>query len=202
MAAGNATIEDLGAGAKQKVKLPLIGPRLAANSRSGRSRRSFNDHDRHNNRGHASAFAISAGHRRQRDQRYCLNCGAHINEAPDPVAAYFSEASAARAARRRRCGPRRAGPASPTPASTERCVCGTLVVVALLIGIAIGHSTSTKILKARHHNHPDDDGNEQDRHRLQDRRRRQDGHKELVEQRGQEDRQGLPAAGEQPPRRR
>jgi hypothetical protein len=29
------------------------------------------------------------------DQRYCVNCGARRSQAPDPAAAYFSEASAA-----------------------------------------------------------------------------------------------------------
>lgn len=72
------------------------------------------------------------------EQRYCLNCGFHRRNAPDPVARYLSEASVARArviaadaliAQRRRTvrfGPR---------------ITATLVAVALLIGILIGSLT-------------------------------------------------------------
>jgi hypothetical protein len=70
------------------------------------------------------------------DQRYCLNCGFHRRNAPDPVARYLSEASAARAqvaaaraaaaARRRRLP--RLGPR----------VVSVLVAIALLVGILIG----------------------------------------------------------------
>lgn len=73
------------------------------------------------------------------DQRYCLNCGFHRRNAPDPVARYLSEASAARAqvaaaraaaaARRRRLP--RLGPR----------VVSLLVAVALLVGILIGSAT-------------------------------------------------------------
>lgn len=73
-----------------------------------------------------------------REQRYCLNCGFHRRNAPDPVARYLSEASVARArviaadaliAQRRRTmrfGPR---------------ITATLVAVALLVGILIGSLT-------------------------------------------------------------
>lgn len=72
------------------------------------------------------------------EQRYCLNCGFHRRNAPDPVARYLSEASVARArviaadaliAQRRRSvrfGPR---------------ITATLVALALLIGILIGSLT-------------------------------------------------------------
>jgi hypothetical protein len=75
------------------------------------------------------------------DQRYCLNCGFHRRNAPDPVARYLSEASAARsqvaaaqaavAARRRR----------PLPRLGARAVI-FLVALALLIGILIGNTTA------------------------------------------------------------
>ena len=74
------------------------------------------------------------------DQRYCLNCGFHRRNAPDPVSRYLSEASAARArvaaadallaTRRRRM-----------PKLGARMV-GLLVVLALVIGIAIGNATA------------------------------------------------------------
>jgi hypothetical protein len=74
------------------------------------------------------------------DQRYCLNCGFHRRNAPDPVARYLSEASAARAqvaaaravaaARRRRVP--RLGPR----------VVSVLVALALLVGILIGSATA------------------------------------------------------------
>ena len=73
------------------------------------------------------------------EQRYCLNCGFHRRNAPDPVSRYLSEASAARAAvvaatalaaQRRR-----------NPRIGMRIVV-TLVVAALLIGILIGNATA------------------------------------------------------------
>ncbi len=74
------------------------------------------------------------------DQRYCLNCGFHRRNAPDPVSRYLSEASAARArvaaadallaTRRRRL-----------PKLGARMV-GLLVVLALVVGIAIGNATA------------------------------------------------------------
>lgn len=67
-------------------------------------------------------------------QRYCVNCGFHRRNAPDPVARYLSEASAARArvaaaalAARRRHAPR-LGPRTVV----------LLVALALLVGIVIG----------------------------------------------------------------
>ncbi len=72
------------------------------------------------------------------DQRYCVNCGFHRRNAPDPVSRYLSEASAARArvvaadallARRRgipKLGPR---------------VVAALVALALILGILIGNLT-------------------------------------------------------------
>ena len=72
------------------------------------------------------------------EQRYCLNCGFHRRNAPDPVARYLSEASVARsrvaaatalAARRRR-----------TPRFGPR-ITALLVAAALLIGIVIGSAT-------------------------------------------------------------
>jgi hypothetical protein len=73
------------------------------------------------------------------EQRYCLNCGFHRRNAPDPVARYLSDASVARtrvaaadalAAQRRRTvrfGPR---------------ITATLVALALLVGLLIGNATS------------------------------------------------------------
>jgi ribosomal protein L37E len=72
------------------------------------------------------------------EQRYCLNCGFHRRNAPDPVARYLSDASvalsrvaaatalAAQRRRRLRFGPK---------------VTATLVAVALLVGILIGNAT-------------------------------------------------------------
>jgi hypothetical protein len=74
------------------------------------------------------------------DQRYCVNCGFHRRNAPDPVARYLSEASAARgqvaaarvaAAARRRRAPR-LGPR----------VVVLLVALALLAGVLIGNATA------------------------------------------------------------
>ena len=73
-----------------------------------------------------------------REQRYCLNCGFHRRNAPDPVARYLSEASAARAAvaaatalaKQRRRNPR---------ISLRLAV--MLVAAALLIGVLIGNAT-------------------------------------------------------------
>jgi hypothetical protein len=73
------------------------------------------------------------------EQRYCLNCGFHRRNAPDPVSRYLSEASAARAAvvaatalatQRRR-----------NPRIGMRLVV-TLVLAALLIGVLIGNTTA------------------------------------------------------------
>lgn len=73
-----------------------------------------------------------------REQRYCLNCGFHRRNAPDPVARYLSEASVARArviaadaliAQHRR--PMRFGPR----------ITATLAALALLVGILIGSVT-------------------------------------------------------------
>jgi hypothetical protein len=73
-----------------------------------------------------------------REQRYCLNCGFHRRNAPDPVARYLSDASvalsrvaaatalAAQRRRRLRFGPK---------------ITATLVAVALLLGILIGNAT-------------------------------------------------------------
>ena len=73
------------------------------------------------------------------EQRYCVNCGFHRRNAPDPVSRYLSEASAARTAvvaatalatQRRR-----------NPRIGMRLVL-TLVVAALLIGVLIGNATA------------------------------------------------------------
>jgi hypothetical protein len=74
------------------------------------------------------------------DQRYCLNCGFHRRNAPDPVARYLSEASAARsqvAVARAAAAARR----GRLPRLGARAV-GVLVAVALLIGILIGNATA------------------------------------------------------------
>ncbi len=72
------------------------------------------------------------------EQRYCLNCGFHRRNAPDPVARYLSEASAARA---------RVAEAAALAAQRRRRprfgarITATLVAVALLIGLVIGNAT-------------------------------------------------------------
>jgi hypothetical protein len=74
------------------------------------------------------------------DQRYCLNCGFHRRNAPDPVARYLSEASAARsqvAAARAAAAARR----GRLPRLGARVV-ALLVALALVIGILIGNATA------------------------------------------------------------
>jgi ribosomal protein L37E len=80
------------------------------------------------------------------DQRYCVNCGFHRRNAPDPVARYLSEASAARtrvaaatalAAQRRRL-----------PRLGLRLV-AILVALALLVGILIGSALGGSSTPAR-----------------------------------------------------
>ncbi len=74
-----------------------------------------------------------------REQRYCLNCGFHRRNAPDPVARYLSEASAARtavAAATARAAQRRRNPRIGLRLAL------TLVVAALLIGLLIGNATA------------------------------------------------------------
>ncbi len=74
-----------------------------------------------------------------REQRYCLNCGFHRRNAPDPVSRYLSEASAARAAvvaatalaAQRRRNPR-----------IGMRLAVMLVLAALLIGVLIGNATA------------------------------------------------------------
>ena len=72
------------------------------------------------------------------EQRYCLNCGFHRRNAPDPVARYLSDASVARArvaaADRLAAGRRRTVRFGPR-------VTATLVALALLVGLLIGNAT-------------------------------------------------------------
>lgn len=73
------------------------------------------------------------------EQRYCLNCGFHRRNAPDPVARYLSEASAARAAvvaATALAGQRRRRPRIGLRLAV------TLVALALLIGVLIGKATA------------------------------------------------------------
>jgi hypothetical protein len=69
------------------------------------------------------------------EQRYCVNCGFHRRNAPDPVSRYLSEASAARA---------RVAAASALAAQRRRTarvgvrLVAVLVAFALLVGILIG----------------------------------------------------------------
>jgi hypothetical protein len=69
------------------------------------------------------------------EQRYCVNCGFHRRNAPDPVSRYLSEASAARA---------RVAAATALAAQRRRTsrlglrLVAVLVAFALLIGIVIG----------------------------------------------------------------
>ena len=74
------------------------------------------------------------------DQRYCVNCGFHRRNAPDPVARYLSEASAARgqvAAARAAAAVRR----RRVPRLGTRVVV-LLVALALIAGILIGNATA------------------------------------------------------------
>lgn len=73
------------------------------------------------------------------DQRYCVNCGFHRRNAPDPVARYLAEASAARAR----------VVAAEAAAATRRRITrlglrpvALLVALALLAGILIGNATA------------------------------------------------------------
>jgi hypothetical protein len=74
------------------------------------------------------------------EQRYCLNCGFHRRNAPDPVARYLSEASVARA---------RVAAATALAAQRRRTlrvgprITATLVALALLVGILIGNATGS-----------------------------------------------------------
>jgi hypothetical protein len=80
------------------------------------------------------------------DQRYCLNCGFHRRNAPDPVARYLSEASAARAqvaAAVAAAAARR----SRLPRLSAR-VAALLVALALAIGVLIGSATAGKSTSA------------------------------------------------------
>ena len=73
-----------------------------------------------------------------REQRYCLNCGFHRRNAPDPVARYLSDASVALA---------RVTAADALAAQRRRTVrfgpriTATLVALALLVGLLIGNAT-------------------------------------------------------------
>lgn len=80
------------------------------------------------------------------DQRYCVNCGFHRRNAPDPVSRYLSEASAARA---------RVSAATAFAAQRRR---GTrlglravamMVVLALIIGVLIGSTLGAGTTPAR-----------------------------------------------------
>ena len=70
-----------------------------------------------------------------REQRYCVNCGFHRRNAPDPVSRYLSEASAARA---------RVSAAAALAAQRRRGrsigvrSVAMLVALALIIGLLIG----------------------------------------------------------------
>lgn len=69
------------------------------------------------------------------EQRYCVNCGFHRRNAPDPVARYLSEASAARA--RVAAAAALAAQRGRAPRLGVRLV-ALLVALALLAGILIG----------------------------------------------------------------
>jgi hypothetical protein len=75
----------------------------------------------------------------ERNQRYCLNCGQHRRRAHDPVAAYLSEASAART--RVAAAEALAAQRRPRPRFGSRLV-ALLVAAALLVGIVIGNATA------------------------------------------------------------
>jgi hypothetical protein len=81
-----------------------------------------------------------------REQRYCLNCGFHRRNAPDPVARYLSDASVALS---------RVAAATALAAQRRRTlkfgpkITATLVAVALLVGILIGSATGGSSVKPR-----------------------------------------------------
>ncbi|MDE3134022.1 MAG: hypothetical protein KGL15_08155 [Acidobacteriota bacterium] len=74
------------------------------------------------------------------EKRYCVNCGFHRRNAPDPVARYLSEASAARA---------RVAAAAALAAQQRRAprlgarLVALLLALALLAGILIGGALGT-----------------------------------------------------------
>jgi hypothetical protein len=74
------------------------------------------------------------------DQRYCLNCGFHRRNAPDPVSRYLSEAIAARSqvAAAQVAAAARRGQMRRLSARTV----ALLVALALLIGVLIGNTTA------------------------------------------------------------
>jgi len=77
------------------------------------------------------------------DQRYCLSCGTRREDVPDPVSRYLSEASAARsrvAAAVARSAEARSSRRLP---KLSPLFATALVIVALLVGIEIGHSSSS-----------------------------------------------------------
>lgn len=83
------------------------------------------------------------------DQRYCLNCGFHRRNAPDPVARYLSEASAARArvaAAEARAAERRGrllrGRKAGGRVRLGLAPVTLLVALALLAGVLIGNATA------------------------------------------------------------
>jgi hypothetical protein len=73
-----------------------------------------------------------------REQRYCLNCGFHRRNAPDPVARYLSDASVALS---------RVAAATALASQRRRTlkfgpkITAALVALALLVGILIGNAT-------------------------------------------------------------
>jgi ribosomal protein L37E len=69
------------------------------------------------------------------EQRYCVNCGFHRRNAPDPVARYLSEASAARA--RVAAATALAAERGRAPRLGLRTV-ALLVALSLLVGVLIG----------------------------------------------------------------
>jgi hypothetical protein len=80
------------------------------------------------------------------EQRYCVNCGFHRRNAPDPVSRYLSEASAARA---------RVAAATALAAQRRRTsqiglrLVAVLVAFALLVGILIGSALGGSPTPAR-----------------------------------------------------
>lgn len=80
------------------------------------------------------------------EQRYCVNCGFHRRNAPDPVARYLSEASAARA--RVAAATALAAQRGRAPQLRLRTV-AMLVALALLVGILIGGGLGGSSTSAR-----------------------------------------------------
>lgn len=73
----------------------------------------------------------------ERAQRYCVECGAHRANAPDPVARYLAQTSSASRAAARRSSTR-----GRSAVGLGSLLLVALVPLALALGILIGHSST------------------------------------------------------------